>query len=138
MKVLSLLSLFLISISFLSCERNPLYIDGVAGKLVGHWIDQDYSETLYTLKRASHIPKDTYGWTFNKDGTLTQRGNSGFCGTPPIVYSDYEGVWSERDSIIEIEYEFWGGLISLEWHIIEISESTFTFYQTDNTIISYD
>lgn len=138
MKTLYLSFIVVLVLITASCERNPLYIDGVAGDIVGHWIDQDYSDTLYTIKRASHIPKDYYGWTFNKDGTLIQRANSGFCGTPPIVYSDYEGFWSEKDSIIDIECEFWGGIMLLKWQIIEISESKLTYYQLDNTIISYN
>lgn len=107
----------------LSCERNPLYVDGVAGDLVGSWIDEAYPDTLITYSRASHIPDNTFGWTFNQDGTLMQRANSGFCGTPPISYSTYDGDWTANDSIIDINVEFWGGTSLIKWKIIEISEN---------------
>ena len=130
--------IFIVTIILIStsCERNPLYIDGVAGDMVGHWIDQDYSDTLYTLRRASHIPDDTFGWTFNRDGTLIQRGNAGFCGTPPITYADYEGDWLAKDSLITIDVNFWGGTSILEWQIIEISETSLIYYQRSIEIIS--
>lgn len=127
MKSKILFSLVFVTV-LLSCERNPLYVNGVAGDLVGTWIDQKYVDTLYTFSRASHIPDDTFGWTFNKDGTLKQRANAGFCGTPPITYADYEGDWGANDSIVDINIEFWGGTSIIKWKIIEITETKLVVY----------
>jgi len=129
MKISGLIFVFSLPILLLSCDKDPLYIDDIAGELVGCWIDQDYSDTLFTLSRASYIPEDTFGWTFNESGTLVNRGNSGCCGTPPIAYADYEGEWFQEDSIINIEVAFWGGIMLMEWQIVEISESSLTYYQ---------
>ena len=129
----SIIFLSLISITvLLACERDPLYVDGVAGDLVGTWIDQNYVDTLYTYSRASHIPDDTFGWTFNKDGTLMQRANAGFCGTPPITYADYQGDWTANDSIVDINIEFWGGASIIKWKIIEITETKLILYKVSH------
>ena len=125
----------LLLILIAACERNPLYVDGVAGELVGTWIDMDYVDTLYTYHRASHIPDDYPGWSFKEDGTLMNRANAGFCGTPPISYADYTGEWSESDSIIDISVQFWGGTMLLKWKIMEITESELVFYQISSELL---
>ena len=118
-----------------SCEKNPLYIDGVAGDMLGHWIEASYNDTTIVYKRASGIPEGTPGWTFIEDGSLINRANSGFCGTPPISYADYKGNWVASDSIIDISVEFWGGILLLKWQILEISESELEVYQLSQETI---
>lgn len=135
MKRIIFLILTLTTLFASSCNKDPLYIDGPAGDMVGHWIDQEYSDTLYLLRRASHIPADTFGWTFNEDGTVMNRANAGFCGTPPITYADYEGDWFADDSIITINVEFWGGTTILEWQLIEVSETSLIYYQRSMDLI---
>lgn len=68
---------------------------------------------------------DNHCYRFSGDGSMLERKNSGFCGTPPIVYADYEGTWSKlTDSLIKVDVGFWGGQTNYQLEIVDVSEST--------------
>ena len=57
-------------------------------------------------------------YRFNSDGTMTERKNSGWCGTPPISYADYPGSWSVlNDTMINVTVGYWGGTINYKLDI---------------------
>ena len=52
------------------------------------------------------------GIEFRKNGTLIKRQNAGWCGTPPITYSNQEGSWKIlSDTSIQISYDYWRGQV---------------------------
>ena len=53
-----------------------------------------------------------------------QRANSGWCGTPPISYTNYPGNWTQfPDNTYFIETEFWGGITSFGFEVISVNEN---------------
>ena len=50
------------------------------------------------------------GIVFHEDGSLTKRQNSGWCGTPPINYSEFKGNWkyNSATNLFELTYNHWG------------------------------
>ena len=61
-------------------------------------------------------------------GKFTERKNSGWCGTPPVVYSDYDGIWSEHDSLISVSTGFWGGTVDYQWKIVALDKDYLSLY----------
>ena len=77
--------------------------------LIGVWNYSASTDSVNIYVRSSEF-SDTPGYKFNSDGTLTERKNSSWCGTPPIIYADYSGSWSvENDTLIKLTSGYWGG-----------------------------
>lgn len=55
-----------------------------------------------------------------------ERKNSGWCGTPPVSYSDFEGNWSINDSLLNVSVAYWGGLADYQWKIISLDDKRLT------------
>lgn len=105
MKILSpfIFLLLLCSCSQDEAEPNP------DNYLIGTWIYSGYEDDLNIFTRAGDFT-DNHCYRFNADGSLVERKNSGWCGTPPIFYADYEGDWTMvNDTLIEVNVGFWGG-----------------------------
>jgi len=108
MKKMYLLLILLISVSW-SCSKDEIEIDG-NNLLIGLWNYSDYKDNSAVFTRSSEFA-DNHCYKFNSNGTLVERKNSGWCGTPPISYADYEGTWSlQNDTIITIKVDYWGGV----------------------------
>jgi hypothetical protein len=110
MKRVILIFAFL-SILLLSCTKEvntPLYDD----PLLGVWIFSDYKENKAVYNRSVAFT-DNHCYNFKPDGTLIERKNSGWCGTPPISYDNYNGTWENlNDTVILINVGYWGGSTS--------------------------
>ena len=107
MKKLFLLLIF-VGTLLLSCNKDEIGIDK-DNLLIGVWNFSDYQGNTNIYQR-SHEFTNKNCYQFNNDGTLIERKNAGFCGTPPVTYSDYEGIWSIlNDTLIEINVGYWGG-----------------------------
>ncbi|RZS95061.1 hypothetical protein [Cecembia calidifontis] len=120
-----LLSLSLVLILH-SCVENEM-ISLEEGELpLGAWTIDARQENGFTLKATNTLPKNTYGYVFEKNGKLINRSNSGFCGTPPIVTADFDGKWKWQDEVLKLEMRFWGGTINEEWKILSSGPMTFT------------
>lgn len=105
-----------------SCQDSPTKTNDEA--IIGVWIDQEFdSETGETiLSSASEFANDKYGIAFYADGTLVERKNAGWCGTPPITYKNYEGTWTAlNDSTFTIDVGYWGGEITYVYNVRSIS-----------------
>jgi hypothetical protein len=107
---MKMLVLFFLTIASLlpSCEKDNIEID--LGKLLlGVWINDGLSNDVTIYKRSDEFT-NKYCYLFKSDGTLTERQNSGWCGTPPISYADYEGTWEIlNDTLISITVGSWSG-----------------------------
>ncbi len=104
-----LIPFFLIIASFLpSCEKDNIETDP-GNLLIGIWINDGYRDDVTIYKRSDEFT-DNYCYLFKSDGTLTERQNAGWCGTPPISYADYEGTWEiANDTLIRITVGYWNG-----------------------------
>lgn len=119
MKRLALLILFLSSLLY-SCKKDEIRIDP-DNLLIGVWIYSDYQENSAIFAR-NQVFADNHCYRFNPDGTLTERKNAGWCGTPPITYADYQGSWTVlNDTLIRIDVGYWGGSMSYKLDIESLS-----------------
>jgi hypothetical protein len=64
-----------------------------------------------------------YGIVFNSDGNILERKNAGWCGTPPLIYNDFNGTWEIKDPTIKIHVAYWGGMADYSWKIITIDNN---------------
>jgi hypothetical protein len=121
-------TLLLIALIFIvSCVEDPLLSASDTGPLpVGSWSNVSYNETGMILEKVNKLQDNTYGYRFLGDGTFVHRANSGFCGTPPIVTSDFEGSWTKDGDILNIQGTFWGGETVEEWQIISSDNNVLT------------
>ncbi len=99
MKAIICVFLFMTLLIFFPCDENDNVTINSSEKRIGYWIKPVYSDTVYTYERASALRDDDYDIAFNSDQSLVERKNAGWCGTPPIAYSDFEGNWTKNDSI---------------------------------------
>jgi hypothetical protein len=100
-----------------------------SAKLIGCWINPQLSDTIWTFDKAENLQENTYGFIFNYEQVFIERDHSGWCGTAPVSYSDYEGTWSKNDYIINIASKYWGGTTDYQWKIISVDENTLKIYK---------
>jgi hypothetical protein len=118
------LFLLIVPIVFFSCDPHEVVSPENTNELLGVWINPQYNnDGLMTLDKADEFV-DGYGIAFHENGTLTERKNVGWCGTPPITYGDFAGSWEEADDIIDMVVDFWGGENEITWKIIFVDDQT--------------
>ena len=67
---------------------------------------------------------DNAGIKFNSDKTFIERANSGWCGTPPISYTNYDGTWNAiNENTFEINVAYWGGTTNYKIEIVELNDT---------------
>lgn len=111
-------TIFIISLLLLmsGCSKDETQIDP-DNPLIGIWIYSDFKDNAYMYVRNKDFV-DGSCYKFNSDGTMTERKNSGWCGTPPISYADYPGNWSVlNDTMINVTVGYWGGTINYKLDI---------------------
>jgi len=126
-----ILSVLLVSFLSVSCSKDEIKIDP-DNLLLGTWNYSEYQNDASVFIRSSEFA-DNPGYKFSSDGTLVERKNTGWCGTPPVSYGDYTGTWSVlNDTLIEINTTYWGGEISYKLDIQTVNSNTLkvvTIYQ---------
>ena len=128
---ISLITL-IIGLTLIACEKEKDQINTDTNKLIGSWINPHYNDTLVTFERFNRLKDNAYGFSIKYDNKFIERKNSGWCGTPPISYSDYEGNWTQNDSIISITVGYWGGIVDYKWKIVSIDENNLTIISLEN------
>jgi hypothetical protein len=118
MKNISILTLMIFIIS--ACEQKEPVPEA---SVIGVWEKPEYSDSLVTYKRATLLPQNDYSISFYADGSLTERKNSGWCGTPPIVYGNFDGTWHQNQEIIYYTAAYWGGTMDITWEIITVNST---------------
>lgn len=103
--------------SLSSCESNKTNID-TDHLLLGNWIEPIYDGETTTFTRGSALPDKGYGISFKQNGDFTER-SSGWCGTPPLVFSDYEGSYTFDQTLIKLDTYLYTN--NFQWRIIELS-----------------
>jgi hypothetical protein len=106
-----------------SCKKDDDKSNIDQFNLIGNWINPDYQDSLIILEKSNSLKINEYGISFKADSTLLERKNSGDCGTPPIVYADFEGSWMQQDSVIHINVGYWGGTAVYKWKVISVNDS---------------
>jgi len=119
-----LLCLMLIGI-LVSCEKDLFELEALGENtgIVGTWIEEGTQRDTILLKRSGELDELKYGFTIQEDGTFIERKNSGFCGTPPISYANYDGTWEAlSDSLLTITVSYWGGVMTYQIRIVSLNE----------------
>jgi len=118
-KVIVIASLLII---IAGCSKESIQIDP-DNLLIGVWNYSEFSDNASVYTRGNDFV-DNPCFKFNGDGTMTERKNSGWCGTPPISYADYPGTWTIlNDTLIQISVGYWGGTINYKLDIESIDSN---------------
>jgi len=112
--------LFLFVILIFACDSNNNAIPDPDNLLIGSWVEPDYSEEQTVFKRAAALPDNGRGILFKANGDFVER-SSGWCGTPPLTFSDYNGNWELENALVTINQEFYP--INYAWRIVSVSET---------------
>jgi hypothetical protein len=122
MKINAVFILVLVLILF-SCRKDEIKIDP-NNPLIGTWNFFGNQDNISIYSRSSEFI-DNYGYLFRADGTLLQREITGWCATPPVSYSDYDGIWKQvNDTLIEINVGYWGGLLKYQLDIESVDKTS--------------
>ncbi len=118
------LIILMLALSIIACEKNIENSAPSKDQLIGNWFNPQYNDSIVTYERSEGLVENDYGFSINEDKTFIERKNAGWCGTPPISYADYDGTWTEKDSIIEITVGYWGGTSDYTWKMVSVDETT--------------
>jgi hypothetical protein len=130
MKIFKLICIVFILSGFVS-DQAPVKIDD---EIIGAWVFSKYEDGLRHYVKKNKLAKDKAGIEFKSDGKFIIRQNVSWCGTPPITYGNYEGVWEKgSDSTLLITYEEHGKKCREEWLVSSFEKEKLvmkrTFYQ---------
>jgi hypothetical protein len=117
MNLKNIFSIFLITL-FFSCENNEQIINA-DNLLLGAWIEPEYDSGTITYKRGNSLPDNNPGILFSENGDFIER-SSGWCGTPPLIYADYNGSFEIDETLIKISTTFYPN--SYQWRVISLTE----------------
>ena len=106
-----------------SCETESIKIPDENLPFVGIWINPVYTDSTRTFTRSGGLIENEYGLSLFKDHSVLERKNSGWCGTPPISYADFEGNWLFEHDTLRLNVDFWGGTSELTWIIRSVNEN---------------
>jgi hypothetical protein len=126
----NILIAFLSVFTLLGCEKDEVVAPKNTSKLIGCWVTPQYEEssngnTIVLYQRANALSENNAGIQFLNDKALIERKNTGWCGTPPIAYGNFDGKYQwENDSTIVIDVAFWGGTEQQTWNIINLTNTT--------------
>jgi len=112
-------------ILLVSCEENLQDTEalGENAGIVGTWVEAGYEDDITQLERADALDESRYGFTIKDDGVFIERKNAGWCGTPPISYDNYDGMWvALSDSLLEITVGYWGGTMTYQMRIVFLDQ----------------
>lgn len=107
----------------IGCSQNETIAIDESNKLIGHWINPVYTETEIQLTRAGSLKSDAYGMSFIAESQCVER-SSGWCGTPPLTFSDFKGSWIRTDSVLIVSINNGIGLQDIKWKIKTLDDKT--------------
>ncbi|MEW4925310.1 hypothetical protein [Algibacter sp. 2305UL17-15] len=102
------------------CEPSDDIVIDNDNLLIGNWVNPEYNDTNITFERASKLPVDGYGISFMKNGDFVER-SSGWCGTPPLSFFDYNGKWQLNDAVVLITQDHFPN--NYAWRIVSLTEN---------------
>jgi hypothetical protein len=117
------LALAILTCLAISCTNDNYKIDP-DNAMLGTWVNTGYQEDMSLYSKSSDFSENPC-YKFNADGTMVERMNSGWCGTPPISYGDYSGTWSIiNENTVRVNVTYWGGTRSYKINIRYVSPTT--------------
>ena len=122
MRTKTRLIIIMLGIAFIACEKNDENKTANSAQLIGSWHNLIYTDSIVTFTRSASLEENEYGFSFNEDNSFIERKNSGWCGTPPVSYTDFDGTWTNNDTIIEISVGYWGGSAEYKWKIVTVDD----------------
>ncbi len=131
MKELFKILMILAVVVFTACDKDDEKIEDDSSELVGYWINPVVNDSMIIYERADRLKDDDDGIAFNSNHEFIERKNSGWCGTPPISYSDYEGIWERSESIVNITVGYWGGTLEYRWEIVSVDNKELTIVRIE-------
>lgn len=114
------LLLYMLLVCLASCQSGDGIIVDSDNLLIGTWSNPVYEDETTTFKRLTNLPNESYGISFKQSGEFIER-SSGWCGTPPLVFSDYEGTWELENEVIKITQQTYPNNYS--WRIVSLTEN---------------
>jgi hypothetical protein len=91
-------------------------------QIYGIWVETGFEDSLSVFRKSAKLDDNLPGFIIHQNGRFIKRQNSGWCGTPPISYANYEGEWVKlSDSLIDITVDYWGGTTSYQMEIVSLS-----------------
>lgn len=128
MKKVIIYSLVIPAILFLtSCTDNPVN-KNIPDNLEGTWVYRSYENDIYTMEKSFQLENDNSGIVILDNGVFVERKNNSFCGTPPVVYDNYEGNWvSVSETNLKIKVGYWGGTENYTMEIVSVNNSVLMF-----------
>lgn len=125
----SRISLIILFLGFLySCKKDSITdISTNNSALIGSWINPSYNDSSVIVEKTANLKPNDYGITFKDNGTLIEHKLDGWCATPPVSFSDYNGTWILKDSIIQISVDFYGGKAEYKWKLVLVDNLKLKF-----------
>lgn len=115
--------ILIVFVALISCTKETFELDAKSSLVVGKWENQSYKNDTITFTKAQEKKEYEYLIQFKTDGSLVERKNAGWCGTPPIAYADYDGNWEMKDSIIKVSVSYWGGQAKYQWKLLSVDQN---------------
>ena len=115
----------MVMVGMVACGKEFLEVEALGANvgIVGTWIEEGYMGDTTLLKRAGELDENKYGFILKQDGTFIERKNSGWCGTPPIAYANYEGTFEVvSDSLLNITVGYWGGMMTYQIRVVSLDQ----------------
>ncbi len=115
------IAIFFISIGFFSsCDKNSELEIDPSNLLIGNWTEPTYDNETITFNRSNTIQNNSYGVSFKNTGVFIEH-TSGWCGTPPLIFTDYPGNWQAQDRLIMVSMQHFPG--NFNWRIVSLTEN---------------
>ncbi len=84
-------------------------------------IDSESGTRVYS--KLDSLSGDQDGYMFDSGGSLMVR-NAGWCGTPPLAFSNFEGSWvEEADDILFLTYPHWDEMRDFRLVILSLNDA---------------
>lgn len=118
-----------------SCNKEEQILFNAEMPLIGFWTSPSYheSDSTWHFERVADFKSDDYGFKFDVGQKFIERKNSGWCGTPPIAYDNFEGNWTSNNSNLHIEVKYWGGNAVYDWEIVQVSQDKLIIRKLNET-----
>lgn len=105
---------------FGSCSENSELEIDPNNLLIGNWTEPIYNNESITFKRSNTLQNNSYGVSFINTGVFIEH-TSGWCGTPPLIFTNYSGNWQTQDRLIMVSMQHFPG--NFNWRIVSLTEN---------------
>ena len=97
-----------------------------SASLIGVWVlEEKEADGIQVYARAASLAGNHLGYEFSEHGGLKVH-KPGWCGTPPIAWVNYEGLWSLVDTqLLDIRHAGLGSPQEYQLEIISLSQWRF-------------